>query len=96
MTSVAKQGVFQRAVAMRYSSQTDNAPRVVAKGGGYIAEKILEIARQNNIPIHEDPDLLEILAKVDIMEEIPPELYKVVAELLAYVYRMNKKMISAS
>ncbi len=80
---------------MQYSSQEDNAPRVIAKGGGYIAEKILEIAKQYHVPIHEDPDLVEVLAKVDLMEEIPPEVYKVVAEILAFIYRMNKKMITA-
>ncbi len=96
MAADPKQAYFQRAVAMRYSSQTDNAPRVVAKGGGFVAEKILEIAREHNIPIHSDPDLIEVLAKVDVMEEIPAEVYTVVAEVLAYVYRLNKKMMVES
>lgn len=81
-----------KAVALRYEKLKDRAPKVVAKGGGFIAEKIIEIARQNNIPIKEDPDLIELLYKLDIYDEIPEELYKVVAEVFAYIYKISGKM----
>ena len=70
----------------------NRAPIVVAKGRGVIAEKIMEIARANNIPIREDADLVALLSKVDLMGEIPPELYRIVAEILTYIYKINKKI----
>jgi len=79
------------AVSLKYSPAKDMAPKVTAKGWGVVAEKILEVARKHNIPIKEDPDLIQILAKLDIDKEIPPSLYKVVAEILAFVYSVNKK-----
>lgn len=79
------------AVALRYKSKEDNAPKVVAKGRGYVADKILEIARQNNIPVREDPELLQLLSTLDLNSEVPPHVYQVVAELLAFVYSVNKK-----
>lgn len=81
----------REAVALKYAHKVDNAPKVVAKGRGFIAEKILEIARQNNIPIKEDPELLQVLSALDLNEEIPPHVYQVVAELLAFVYSVNKR-----
>jgi len=81
--------VTQKAAALKYNSQTDSAPVVKAKGMGIIADRIIEIAKENNIPIKEDPDPVEILMQVDVDKEIPPELYKVVAEILAFVYRLN-------
>jgi flagellar biosynthesis protein len=81
--------VTQRATALKYNSQTDSAPVVKAKGMGIIADRIIEIAKENNIPIKEDPDLVELLMQIDVDKEIPPELYKVVAEILAFVYRLN-------
>ncbi|HUU40109.1 MAG TPA: EscU/YscU/HrcU family type III secretion system export apparatus switch protein [Desulfatiglandales bacterium] len=78
-----------KAVALKYSPAKDKAPRVIAKGKGKIAEKIIKIARDNNIYIHNDPDLIEILSHLDLNEEIPPDLYLVVAELLAFVYSLN-------
>lgn len=79
------------AVALRYNSKEDNAPKVVAKGRGHAADKILEIARQNNIPVKEDPELLQVLSTLDLNSDIPPHVYQVVAELLAFVYSMNKR-----
>jgi flagellar biosynthesis protein len=81
----------RKAVALRYKTGDDNAPRVTAKGTGLIAEKIIEMARKHGIPIKDDPDLIEVLSRLDLNEEIPPELYVVVAELLAFVYRLNGK-----
>jgi len=79
-----------KAVALKYQPQTDSAPRVVAKGKGKVAEKIIEIARAHHIYILNDPDLIEVLAQLDLEDEIPPELYAVVAELLSFVYSLNR------
>ena len=78
------------AVALQYRAGSDSAPKVTARGKGKIAEKIIEIAKEHHIYIHEDPDLVEILSALDINEEIPPDLYVVIAELLAFVYSLNK------
>ena len=83
---------IKKAVALRYKAYQDNAPIVVAKGKALMAEKIIEVAKKNNIPIHEDVDLVALLSKVDIMGEIPPELYKVIAEILSYLYKLNNKV----
>jgi len=77
------------AIALKYQPKSDNAPRVTAKGKGKVAEKIIEIAKKNNIYIHNDPDLIEILSQLDINDQIPPDLYIVAAELLAFVYSLN-------
>jgi len=81
-----------RAAALRYRPQApflDAAPRLVAKGEGLLAERILALAREHGVPIEKDSALLEALYRLDINEEIPEELYQVVAELLAFIYRMN-------
>jgi len=85
----------QKAVALKYNQGVDKAPRVTAKGKGYIAEKIISLAKSHDIPIKEDPDLVSVLSELELQEEIPPELYMVVAELLAFVYRMNQKKDTA-
>ena len=79
------------AAAIKYDGQKDAAPKVVAKGRGAIAEKIIEIAKENNIPLKSDPGLVQILSKLDIDEQIPVELYKAVAEILAFVYSANNR-----
>jgi flagellar biosynthesis protein len=79
----------KRAAALKYQSKSDNAPKVIAKGKGKVAEKIIEIAKEHNIYIHDDPDLIEVLYQLDLNEDIPAELYVVVAELLAFVYSLN-------
>lgn len=83
--------VIKRAVALEYDPDVDSAPKVVATGRGVIAEKILEIARENHLPIRDDPILADALAQVDLYEVIPPELYSVVAEVFAFVYRLREK-----
>ncbi|MEW5800599.1 MAG: flagellar biosynthesis protein FlhB [bacterium] len=78
------------AVAIKYEAEDMAAPRVIAKGAGYVAEKIKEIARENDIPLVEDKPLAQLLYKtVEIGEMIPPHLYQAVAEILAYVYRLR-------
>jgi len=81
----------KQAVAVEYDKDRDAAPRIIAKGQGVVADKIIELAKENDIPMHEDPDLIEILSKLDLGQEIPPELYKLIAEVLVYVYRANNK-----
>ncbi len=81
----------KRAVALKYDPHRDNAPRLAAKGMGAMAEKIIEMATQKRIPVKEDPDLLLSLMELDWHEEIPPALYQVIAEVLAFTYRMNQK-----
>ncbi len=88
---MGKKANIRKAVALRYKSDKDQAPRVVAKGNREVALKIIEIAKQNGIPVKNDPDLVEVLSKLDINELIPANVYVVVAELLAFVYSMNGK-----
>lgn len=76
------------AVTLAYHA-TDPAPRVVAKGMGNIAQSIIELAKQHNIPVHESPELVSMLMQVDLDQQIPPELYTVVAELLAWIYSLE-------
>jgi flagellar biosynthesis protein len=78
------------AAAIKYDSATANAPKVTARGRGYIAEKIISIAEENGVPIKNDPDMVQILSKLDIGAEIPVELYRAVAEILAFVYSLNE------
>jgi flagellar biosynthesis protein len=78
------------AVALQYEAATDDAPKVIAKGRGLVAEKIMALAREHGIPMREDPDLVQMLTQIDLDHAIPPSLYKVVAELLAFVYRLNQ------
>jgi len=81
----------RKAAALRYMPEKDAAPKLVAKGSGAIAEKILSIAKEHNIPLRDDPQLVEVLSALDLYQEIPPDLYKAVAEVLAFVYKMTKK-----
>ena len=79
------------AVSLQYNQGGDRAPKVTAKGQGWVAEKIIAMAQEQNIPIKKDKDLMELLEKIDVGQEIPEELYKIVAELLAWVYDLNKE-----
>jgi len=81
----------KKAVALRYNSQLEAVPKVIAKGSGKIAENIIELAKEHGIPVQSDPDLVEVLSTLKINEEIPPSLYIAVAELLAFVYSLNSK-----
>ncbi len=81
----------QLAVALRYDEAREPAPRVVARGVGHVARRILEIAREQGIPVREDPDLVASLAALELGDLIPHELYPAVAEILAYIYRMNER-----
>jgi flagellar biosynthesis protein len=87
---------IKKAVALKYERSKDRAPRVTAKGARKIAERIIELAREKGIPIQEDPDLVGALMKLDLQDEIPHELYQVVAEILAFAYRLNSTMMGTS
>lgn len=78
------------AVALSYDGI--NAPRVTAKGGGELAQRILEIAEQCGIPLHEDPDLLLLLSRLELGEEIPRALYVAVAQVIAFAYIVSGKV----
>ncbi|MBN2331926.1 MAG: EscU/YscU/HrcU family type III secretion system export apparatus switch protein [Deltaproteobacteria bacterium] len=79
------------AAALTYERSKQKAPTVVAKGSGLMAEKIIEVAREHGIPLREDPALVQVLMTLDINQEIPPEVYHVVADILAMIYRAHQK-----
>ena len=81
---------IKSAISLRYDLESAKAPKVTAKGRGEVAERIIALARKHDIPVKEDPDLVKILSHLDIGEEIPPSVYQVVAELLAFIYNVNK------
>ncbi len=85
----ASQDKRQQAVALAYQSG-QAAPRVVAKGRGLLAEAIIERARQAGVYVHESPELVALLMQVDLDQHIPPQLYLAVAELLAWIYRLEQ------
>jgi len=80
----------QKAAALRYDKEKENAPRVVAKGDGTVAENIIKIAELHNLPIKKDEDLIELLSKVELDKEVPDALYKAVAEVFSFVYKITK------
>ena len=78
------------AVALRYEPKTRSSPSVTALGRGLLAERLIEEAKRHGIPIRENPDLVQILLELDLGQEIPPDLYQAVAEILIFVYRLNE------
>lgn len=80
-----------KAVALKYDQEKDKAPRVIAKGREAIAANIIAVAKANNVPLYEDKNLIQVLEALDLETEIPPELYRAVAEVLAFIYRLNGK-----
>jgi len=86
-----KRSPARKAVALRYVPALDRAPKVTAKGSGLLAQKIIELAQQHGIPIKEDPVLIQVLSQLDFYQEIPPSIYVVVAEILAFVYSVNNR-----
>lgn len=82
---------IQKAAALKYDIEKDNAPKVVAKGQSEVAKNIIKIAKENELPIKKDEDLIELLSKLDIDKEIPPDMYKAVAEIFSFIYDLTKK-----
>lgn len=80
----------KKAVALRYKAEKDEAPVVVAKGKGSVAEKIMEMAQQHGVPMQEDASLVEVLSKLELDQKIPAELYQLVAEILSFVYQADR------
>lgn len=80
----------KQAIALEYNPNEDAAPKVIASGQGVLAERILEEAKKNKVPVHKDSKLADTLSRLEIGQEIPPELYEVVAEILVFVDAMDK------
>ncbi|WYP24979.1 EscU/YscU/HrcU family type III secretion system export apparatus switch protein [Alkalihalobacillus sp. FSL W8-0930] len=80
----------QKAIALQYHQDQMKAPKVVAKGTGKTATEMIEIAKSSHVPIQEDAALVELLSQLTINETIPTELYEVVAELFAFIYRVDR------
>ncbi len=81
----------KKAAALRYNTEKESAPRVVAKGEGKSAENIIKIAELHNLPIRKDEDLIELLSKVELDKEVPAALYKAVAEIFSFIYKVTNK-----
>lgn len=89
---MAKNKDLKKAVALGYKERLDNAPKVLATGKGKQASKMIQLAKEHGVPIKEDEDLVEMLSKLDLGDEIPQNLYKAVAEVFVFIYQMaNKK-----
>jgi flagellar biosynthesis protein len=82
------------AAALHYSHGTGGPPTLVAKGEGFVAEKILATAQQHGVPIHHDPALVGALSRLDLGEQIPSELFSAVATVIAFIYRLKQQQES--
>ncbi len=82
---------MRKAAALRYERGKGRAPQLVASGQGLMAEKIMELAAENRIPFYEHSELVDALAALPVGSEIPPELYELVAQVLAFVLRLDKE-----
>lgn len=82
---------MKKAAALRYDAKKESAPRIIAKGQGQSAENIIKIAQLHNLPIKKDEDLIELLSKVELDKEVPEALYKAVAEVFSFIYKVTKK-----
>ena len=77
------------AVALRYEKSKDSAPRVVATGRGWLGQKIIDVAREHGVPLEQNPELAEALSALELDEEIPEQLYRVVAQILGFILRAS-------
>ena len=87
-----KRDKMKRALALSYDEAKQVAPQLSAKGKGLIAENIIKKAEENDVPIVEDPSLVELLSELNINETIPEQLYEAVAEVFAYIYQVEKEV----
>ena len=83
----------RRAAALRYDKENAGAPKVVAAGAGLVADRIVELAREQGVPVREDPALAEALARLELEQEIPSELFVAVAEVLVWAYGLEPKRL---
>jgi len=81
----------EKAVALKYNKKKNNAPLVTAKGEGRTAQKIIQIAKESGVALKKDEDLVELLSKVELDKEVPPQMYKAVAEIFTFLYKITKK-----
>lgn len=81
----------KKAVALQYDENKDAAPVIVASGMGYVAEKIVEIANENGVPVYEDNSLATVLTQLELGSEIPEELYQMVVDIYAYFLKFTPK-----
>jgi flagellar biosynthesis protein len=86
-----KKSINTKAVALKYKAYEDNAPKVVAKGKGEIAKKIIQKAKEFDVAIFENEVLADMLLKVEIDEEIPPELYKAVVDVFIWLHKLENR-----
>jgi flagellar biosynthesis protein len=85
---------LKKVAALKYDNEVDDAPRLTAKGQGEVAKQIISIAKEHNIPIKEDADLVELLSKLEVDQEIPTELYKAIAEIFGFIYELNSRNLA--
>lgn len=79
-----------KAIAVKYDLEKDRAPKIIASGKGGVAEEILRLAEENGVPLYEDASLADLLARLELDTEVPPELYTLVAEVLSFVYQLDR------
>ncbi len=91
MSKPTKPFLNRQAIALAYD-QGETAPKVVAKGNGRIAEQIIELAKDNEVFVHESKELVAMLMQVDLDDHIPPNLYQAIAEILAWLYQLENGM----
>lgn len=84
-----KKEKIKQVAALKYDPESNSAPQVIGMGKGVVAEKILEIAKEKNIPVYKNDELAETLNTLNIGEEIPPELYEIVAEILVFIGNLD-------
>lgn len=82
---------MNKAVAMKYQAYQDNAPKVVAKGSGEVAKRIIQKAKEYDVAIFQNPELTDMLMNVELNQEIPPELYKAVVEVFIWLHKTEEK-----
>lgn len=89
MTDAPQSPPRRQAAALRYKAGESPAPEVVARGEGYVAEAIVEAARRHGVPIHQSPQLVQLLTRLPLDETIPPALYRAVAEILVFLLKAD-------
>lgn len=87
------ESTHEKAIALQYKPGEQGAPRVVAKGQGVIAEQIIALAEENGVHIHESPELVELLIRLQVGDEIPETLYRAIAEVIAFAYSLKNKSL---
>ncbi|MDI6817563.1 MAG: EscU/YscU/HrcU family type III secretion system export apparatus switch protein [Actinomycetota bacterium] len=96
MAKGGKRDEKKKAIALGYAADKDSAPKVLARGSGLVADRIMELAKEKGVTLYEDAALVEALSAIDIGKEIPEELYKVVAEVLAFIYALDNHAARAA